>query len=188
MSYVFKKSLLILSIAVGFSLVACDDDGGDSGGTDTMSGADATSGGDTTSPTDTTSPSDTTEPGTGGQTQCGPDPSFSVTCQAGQYCANQDLRDCQNGCLSNQNCASDQTCIIPTGESVGACQNNTNPTPTGATRDEFCGRLQACDPANYSDAFCDNFYAGTNAECHNCIAGANCANALDVCASACGFE
>jgi len=54
-------------------------------------------------------------------TQCG-----FQTCQAGQYCLNQ---ACVPGCLSNMNCASDQTCEgLSEGRIVGSCQNKNQPT------------------------------------------------------------
>lgn len=49
-------------------------------------------------------------------TQCG-----VQICQPGQYCLNL---ACVPGCLSNQNCASDQTCEgLNDGKLVGNCQN-----------------------------------------------------------------
>ena len=51
-----------------------------------------------------------------GSTTCG-----VQTCQAGQYCLNL---ACVPGCLSNQNCASDQVCGgLEDGKPVGTCMN-----------------------------------------------------------------
>jgi len=54
-----------------------------------------------------------------GFTECG---DFEE-CQPGQYCEDSVFGECAEGCLSNVNCASDQVCSIPDGQSVGTCEN-----------------------------------------------------------------
>lgn len=70
--------------------------------------------------------SDSTDPAscdaaTQGQTSCGAD--FTQTCKAGQYCSDETFSECSNGCLSDNNCACNQTCVIGAGETVGTCRN-----------------------------------------------------------------
>lgn len=61
-----------------------------------------------------------------GSQQCG-----VLTCQAGQYCLNL---SCVPGCLSNGNCASDQTCAgLNDGQTVGHCENKNQPTEDMST-------------------------------------------------------
>jgi len=118
-----------------------------------------------------------------GTTQCGAD--FTETCAAGQYCSDPTFSRCSNGCLSNANCAGDQTCSIPSGQSVGACQNNQT-TPDGPTEQAFCDKLSACQfPEDCSQA-----YAATSVACHTCVIEENCSDILDfdgACDSACGL-
>lgn len=105
-----------------------------------------------------------------GVTDCTPPGLPEVVCQAGQYCADQTLADCQNGCLSNDNCASDQTCEKADGEDVGTCQNV---GPGGPTLEEFCMKLLTCDPTGTMEQ-CTTVYNGTNETCHQCIIDGNC--------------
>jgi len=58
-----------------------------------------------------------------GFTACGDFPAGPVTCQPGQYCEDAIFSNCEPGCLSNLNCAADQTCIKDSGENIGTCQN-----------------------------------------------------------------
>jgi len=54
-------------------------------------------------------------------------------CQPGQYC--DDFDQCQNGCLSDVNCACNQVCNKPAGVNEGTCQAKAEPEPgteTGA--------------------------------------------------------
>jgi hypothetical protein len=62
-----------------------------------------------------------------GITQCG-----SHECAAGQYCEDPTYASpCENGCLSNTNCAGDQICIKDPDANVGTCQNEGQQSPTG---------------------------------------------------------
>lgn len=58
-----------------------------------------------------------------GYTACGDFGGSPVECQPGQYCSDTTFSDCTPGCTSDQNCDDAQTCVKPTGESVGDCQN-----------------------------------------------------------------
>ncbi len=74
-------------------------------------------------------PNSTDEPpNTGGGNNGGDDQGFTScgnfnTCQPGQYCEDDTFGDCAPGCLSNANCASDQTCESESGEPIGTCEN-----------------------------------------------------------------
>ncbi len=46
--------------------------------------------------------------------------------------------------------------------------------------------VKACDPGNFTQAFCDQFYAGTNDTCHAAVAAANCGDAMQVMENSCG--
>ncbi|MEZ4380534.1 MAG: hypothetical protein R3A79_04255 [Nannocystaceae bacterium] len=118
-----------------------------------------------------------------GVTDCTPPGLEKVVCQAGQYCADQVLAECENGCLSNDNCTSEQTCEKAAGEDVGTCQNT---APDGPTLDEFCMKLLTCDPSGTMDQ-CTTIYNGTNEGCHNCIVDGNCGDINDgSCDASCG--
>lgn len=124
-----------------------------------------------------------------GTTPCGMFGDEAVSCPPGQYCADSVLSMCENGCLSNENCASDQTCEKADGEDVGTCQNN-DATTTGAegpTEEEFCDKLLICDMSGTMEQ-CSIVYAGTNVECHQCIIDGNCGDINDgSCDAACGI-
>lgn len=109
-----------------------------------------------------------------------------TTCQPGQYCEDSNLAICEPGCLSNVNCAADQTCDIPSGQSVGACAND---GPSGPTLDAFCMKLLTCDPTGTMEQ-CQTVYNATNAGCHQCIVDENCGDINDfegACDDACGL-
>lgn len=107
-------------------------------------------------------------------------------CQPGQYCEDSNLAICENGCLSNINCAGDQTCQIPSGASEGSCANNGG---GGVQLEAFCEKLLTCDPSG-TMAQCEMVYAGTNDGCHQCIVDENCGDINDfegACDDACGL-
>lgn len=116
-------------------------------------------------------------------TSCG-----TVNCAVGQYCQDPTLAICQNGCLTDSNCASNQTCQKTAGATTGACVNKVvePPTPTGNC-DAFCSKSMACNPS-ITAAQCEQVCAGLNDTCKSCIAGANCASLDDetACQSECG--
>jgi len=149
---------------------ACTDDADDTGNDETggNSGDGDGDGGDGDGITDCTPPGVT-------------DP---VECAAGQYCSDPVLAICENGCLSNANCLSDQTCEKDSGQDVGSCQNKAG---DGPTEEEFCDKLLTCDPSG-TEAQCSMVYAATNQTCHECIVDGNCGDINDgSCDSACGL-
>ncbi len=167
--------LLPLSLAL-FALSftsACSDDGGEGGEAAEETTGDGDGDGDG---------------GDGdGVTDCTPPGLEQVVCQAGQYCADQLLALCENGCLSNANCASDQECIKEGGEDVGSCQNTDTTSAEGPSLEEFCDKALACDPSGTMDQ-CEMLYNVTIAECHQCWIDSNCGDILDgACDQACGF-
>ena len=110
-----------------------------------------------------------------------------TVCQPGQYCEDSVLAECENGCLSNINCAADQTCEIPTGEAVGSCANNGG--GGGVDVADFCEKLLTCDPSG-TMAQCETVHTATNDGCHQCILDENCGDINDfegACDDACGL-
>ncbi len=67
-----------------------------------------------------------------GATTCG-----TASCAAGQYCADSRVSNCTPGCLSDQNCADNQTCS-KTGADIGACVNTGGPPPPSNTKYSCC--------------------------------------------------
>ena len=57
-----------------------------------------------------------------GYTSCGSG-SSKVECHPNQYCADTRWGECELGCLSDDNCASNQFCDKLAGEHVGSCLN-----------------------------------------------------------------
>jgi len=100
-----------------------------------------------------------------GFTACGDYPDNQPkTCQPGQYCSDEKFSDCSTGCLSNVNCASDQTCVKAAGQDEGTCQNNsTSTTSTGMTTDQ----LARCKAACTKLLQCSLIDAGEGAQCDN---------------------
>lgn len=169
-----RTHLMAVALVFGLGVAGCgsDDDGGSNNGT---GGASSGTGGASSGTGGSSSTGN-------GVTPCGNFPdSQPKSCQAGQYCADEIISDCQNGCLSNTNCASDQTCEKSAGEDVGTCQAVQGSTECAPV----CAKLQACDPS-ITQAMCDQFCAGTNEACKTCVVNANCTNP-DACANDCDF-
>jgi hypothetical protein len=117
----------------------------------------------------------TSSGGSNGTTPCGAVDGSPKQCIAGQYCKDETLSICDNGCLSNSNCASDQQCMKDSGANVGSCQGT-------ATKDcaTFITKCQACQGgSSCTQAFCD----AASAECITCVNNSNCGQGCD---SACG--
>jgi len=178
------------TLAFAGPLACSGDDTGDTGDTDETSASTAGTG--TAGTSGTASTGDTGETSTGGDTggmgdgvtDCTPPGLETVVCQAGQYCADAVFGECQNGCLSNDNCTSEQVCEKAGGMNVGSCQNTGS---DGPTEEEFCTKLLACDPSGTAEE-CSQAYAGTNEACHQCIVDANCGDILDgSCDEDCGL-
>jgi hypothetical protein len=82
--------------------------------------------------------------GTGGGTGTPPAqrPSCgAVSCQIGQYCEDARASRCVDGCLSNQDCASNQTCDT----SNKRCVNNVAATSQGQRCSQACDKARNCN-------------------------------------------
>lgn len=126
-----------------------------------------------------------TPDGANGTTPCAP-PGLDTVCQAGQYCEDAVLAMCTNGCLSNENCTSEQTCIKEPGMDVGSCQNMLD----DVSQADFCEKMLTCDVAGEISAeYCGLIYAGTNSTCHHCVIDGNCGDLnAGACDSSCGLS
>lgn len=117
-----------------------------------------------------------------GLTPCGNFPDLDDKfCQPGQYCADQTFSDCQNGCLNDSNCASNQTCSKEAAANTGTCQNNA----IEISCDDVCDRVLACDPVTPRNV-CMQDCGGFNDECKTCLMDVNCNESSD-CWEACGL-
>ena len=82
----------------------------------------------------------------------------SVKCQPGQYC--DDFQQCQNGCLSDVNCACNQVCSKAAGVNEGTCtakpvDDDTGTPMTGdATMDPTANPTEGGDPKAVCKAGC----------------------------------
>ncbi len=115
--------------------------------------------------------------GDAGYTNCG-----SERCSPGQYCSDPTLRDCTKGCLSNENCASDQYCNTE----EERCENITEKMPgDGANCDAFCDRAIDDCGLNVSQAECEQTCRGLADACVACAIEASCDDET-TCLSACG--
>lgn len=171
---VFQPLCVALALGALFFMPACSDESGDEAADGTGEGGEGEGDGDG-------------DGGSEGVTDCTPPGLEQVNCQAGQYCADSVLGVCENGCLSNDNCAADQECVKEEGEDVGSCQNTGGSGTEGPTLEEFCDKALACDPTGTMEQ-CEMIYNATIAECHQCWVDSNCGDILDgVCDQACGF-
>jgi hypothetical protein len=149
---------------ISLATVACGGDGGDGDGDDGAGGT-SSSGGSGSGNTGNT--------GNVGNTTCG-----ASNCEAGQHCNNG---VCVNGCLTDANCGSNQSCQdIDDVTSTGTCRNN--PTAPMKDCDALCQKAQACNDPNAADCYqlCD----AASAECVACLIDSNCGEGCD---DACAF-
>lgn len=58
-----------------------------------------------------------------GYTECG-DFIDDEPCQPGQFCVDSTFNECEPGCTSDVNCASNQVCVKEYGDQVGVCLNS----------------------------------------------------------------
>lgn len=171
-------SSILWSVLVACAVISCSG-GDDGGGTDSASTGTTTGGGTTAGTSSETG--GMLDPGV---TDCTPPGLPQVLCQAGQYCEDMVLGMCTNGCLSNANCAADQTCEKAGGANEGTCQNVGGDGPTEA---EFCAKLLVCDPSGTMEQ-CSTIYKGTNEGCHTCVVDGNCGDINNgACDAACGL-
>jgi len=110
-----------------------------------------------------------------GFTECG-----EFTCQPGQHCDNF---VCLDGCLSNVNCAADQSCAeIDSASKLGTCQNEPGSSSgPGPDKDcaAFCDKATACGAPEQCQQICD----AASSECVSCVIDSNCGQG---CESLCG--
>lgn len=107
----------------------------------------------------------TSSPRSPGQqtTNCG-----GVSCQAGQYCADDRFGRCENGCLSDGNCADNQFCDKtqhpdPFDDNVGSCENEEATRMMPPSTDELARCKQACTILTG----CSAISAADAVECNN---------------------
>lgn len=174
----------ILGLALGLTLGCSDDDGGGEGGDGGTGGGTAGSGGGTAGSGGGTAGSGGST-SANGVTPCGNFPDLiAKTCQAGQYCADEGFSECKVGCLSNTNCADNQTCEKAAGADVGACQNVTS----GVSCADFCAKITVCD-SSITMAQCNEVCPGFNDTCKKCVVDGNCPAIIEgSCDAACGFS
>jgi hypothetical protein len=125
-----------------------------------------------------------------GFTSCG-----LATCQPGQYCYDELLADCRNGCLSNLNCTDDQTCdkgSVDEGVCQNVSSNNNNNNNNNNNTDQVARCKAACEAAQACGLF---DVAGTvecNAACGvvgdavakalaDCVGNQGCSSSLPGC-------
>lgn len=175
---------LSLCLSLFCSATACSDDNDGDNEMNDMAGTEAGGGDESEGESDDDGNG---SGGGGGSTDCTP-PGFEdspTLCQAGQYCADSTLANCEAGCLSNQNCADDQGCEIPAGASEGVCVNQ----GSAVAEEDFCEKFLSCEPSATA-ALCGMVYAATNGECHQCFLAENCGDISDfdgACDDACGL-
>lgn len=58
-----------------------------------------------------------------GYTSCGDFAGDDKVCQPGQFCADEMWSECEIGCLSDVNCASNQVCVLTRTREPGYCEN-----------------------------------------------------------------
>jgi hypothetical protein len=109
-----------------------------------------------------------------GETTCG-----SLKCTANQHCDNL---ICETGCASDNNCAANQTCVKPSGEDFGTCQNTTTPT----TKD-CAGYQEKCTTCGETAANCEASCKVITTECVECVKNTSGCT-LDSCKSVCGVD
>lgn len=93
-----------------------------------------------------------------GFTACG-----VATCQPGQYCYDELLADCRNGCLSDLNCTDNQVCDKGSIDE-GICQNVSNPN-TNNNNNQTTDQIARCKTACEDAQGCGLFDVATTVEC-----------------------
>ncbi len=129
---------------------------------------------------------------------CGASPRNGITgcgttgkvCQAGQYCSDETFGYCSAGCLSNNNCSSEQECIKPAGQNEGTCQSGVHGTAGGAGGGggsspdctAFCSRMTTCGFTGDCAVLCGR----VSSACRQCTVDApSCASVETGCESPC---
>lgn len=118
-----------------------------------------------------------------GVTACGSFPDNQPkSCQAGQYCSDERISRCQAGCLSDNNCAGNQTCDKSGGTNTGSCVNVAPATTT--TCADLCKKAKACNP-QLDTAQCEGGCVGFTEECKACVIRQTCNASRDACKAEC---
>jgi hypothetical protein len=121
--------------------------------------------------------------GGNGVTSCGNFPDMiAKSCQAGQYCDDEGFSKCLNGCLSDTNCASNQTCEKASATKVGNCINKTTPTATSCT--DLCKKAIGCK-AQTTQPMCEAACLGLTEACKACVISKPCNAPDDACDAEC---
>lgn len=115
-----------------------------------------------------------------GITPCGNFGGSAKQCIAGQYCQDETLSICANGCLSDTNCTSDQLCSKEASQNIGSCQAK----PAGKDCAAFILKCKTCQP-NATDAQCQQLCDAVSTACVDCVKDANCTD--NTCDSVCGM-
>ena len=122
-----------------------------------------------------------------GYTPCNdfPDPTNGVICHPNQYCSSQRLGICHTGCLSEDNCSEEQTCVKQSNRSIGTCLSreeqesrrtgeDLDPGYTACGDDNNPSRFQICHPNQYCYS---DYFGSCSLGClseHNCTEQQRC--------------
>lgn len=113
-----------------------------------------------------------------GETQCG-----NAICQAGRYCENSNSSVCLNGCASNNNCATGETCEKVGIQTIGTCKGGAAPVDCGA----ICDKLKVCSPDDFpGQTECVTKCNALSTTCKTCLSDAGCDSGPNACATECG--
>lgn len=106
-----------------------------------------------------------------GSTTCG-----ISTCESGQHC-NNGL--CVNGCLTAENCSSDQTCEdIDDFSKIGTCKSApTQPDPVEKDCTAFCAKMEACREPEAE--YCQDACTALSSACVTCYNDSNCGDGCE---------
>lgn len=181
------KKLVTLVLVIGSCLaVACSSSSDDSGSNGAAGSGTGGSGAGRT-----------------GITPCGNFPDqVAKSCQASQYCQDEGFSKCAAGCLSDNNCTENQTCIKTGGANEGTCQ--TKPSGGGGAGGSVgAGGAtggSACDGTAFTDAcklcslspMCSDptFCMKVGEPCAACVVTTKvggCATVAMACKAQCGF-
>lgn len=180
------KKLVSLVLVIGSCFaVACgsssDDSSGSNGSAGSGTGGSGTGG---------------SGAGRTGITPCGNFPDqVAKSCQASQYCQDEGFSKCAAGCLSDNNCTQNQTCIKAGGANEGTCQATQGAGGAGGATGG-----SACDGTAFADAcklcslspMCSDptFCMKVGEPCASCVVTtkvAGCQTVATACKMQCGF-
>lgn len=172
---VAELSFFILVVGVAAGLGGCGSDAGSSSGSPSPAPSSAA---DSGAPS-----SGAAAGGQSGVTACGSFPDNQAkSCQAGQYCSDERISRCQDGCLSDNNCAGNQTCDKSGGSNTGTCLNVAPATTTSCA--DLCKKAKACNP-QLDTAQCEGGCVGFTEECKACVIRQTCNAPRDACKAEC---